>query len=569
MVETVKIGDKTLIPDTDYNADEMTKVTGEDYKWTVNNDMTTVDIPVLKTWANNTPYADAVRFEVQTSTGDKVTEDAYGDTITNPVVLNADNSWTSTFAKLPKLDANGDAITYQVVETGVCFGDTAVEANWKTPGEYFTVGTPEAYQSTGFSITNTPKTTTVKVDKQWFQATDTEKVSPLNIQNAEITVKLTDGTSDVTADASGTAIASVTLDGTETTPWTYEWTNLPVYNTSGEKISYSVVETSAKVEKEGEADGVELITDPVNATAAADPAKPNEFHLVNTLPTITVSGTKTWVDKKETHDNPTLTLTRTVEGGASETVNVQPVWTTDNVTGKPVYTYADLPKYSDQGELYTYAVDETVPEGYSMTSADNETNGKDFVNTEITRVSVTKVWKLNGIEVDNPDDVVESITVDLKRTAGNEVKFIGWHNLEDYSAATEEGYVPVTITRTPKEGGGYEWPKVTIENLPKYYLDDSGAVQSYTYHFVERDVTGWSATYKKQGSADDPLPTGSSVTIDGGESIITNSKFTVSLPATGGMGTGVVYGAGAALLLLAVLGLILLNRKRTDGEGIR
>jgi hypothetical protein len=35
------------------------------------------------------------------------------------------------------------------------------------------------------------------------------------------------------------------------------------------------------------------------------------------------------------------------------------------------------------------------------------------------------------------------------------------------------------------------------------------------------------------------------------------------------MGTGVIYGAGAALLLLAVLGLILLNRKRTDGEGIR
>ena len=43
----------------------------------------------------------------------------------------------------------------------------------------------------------------------------------------------------------------------------------------------------------------------------------------------------------------------------------------------------------------------------------------------------------------------------------------------------------------------------------------------------------------------------------------------VALPATGGVGTGVIYGAGAALLLLAVLGLILLNRKRTDGEGIR
>ena len=54
-----------------------------------------------------------------------------------------------------------------------------------------------------------------------------------------------------------------------------------------------------------------------------------------------------------------------------------------------------------------------------------------------------------------------------------------------------------------------------------------------------------------------------------GKITVTNSKWSVSLPATGGVGTGIVYGAGAALMLLAVLGLILLNRKRTDGEGIR
>lgn len=41
------------------------------------------------------------------------------------------------------------------------------------------------------------------------------------------------------------------------------------------------------------------------------------------------------------------------------------------------------------------------------------------------------------------------------------------------------------------------------------------------------------------------------------------------LPATGGPGTTLYYGAGAALMLLAVLGMILTKRKRTDGEGIR
>ena len=42
----------------------------------------------------------------------------------------------------------------------------------------------------------------------------------------------------------------------------------------------------------------------------------------------------------------------------------------------------------------------------------------------------------------------------------------------------------------------------------------------------------------------------------------------VSLPSTGGVGTGAVYGAGAAVILLAVLGLVLMNRKRGRGTGI-
>ena len=51
--------------------------------------------------------------------------------------------------------------------------------------------------------------------------------------------------------------------------------------------------------------------------------------------------------------------------------------------------------------------------------------------------------------------------------------------------------------------------------------------------------------------------------------IITNSKFTVALPATGGVGTTAIYLAGSALMLLAVLGFVLMNRrKRTDGDGI-
>ena len=49
---------------------------------------------------------------------------------------------------------------------------------------------------------------------------------------------------------------------------------------------------------------------------------------------------------------------------------------------------------------------------------------------------------------------------------------------------------------------------------------------------------------------------------------ITNSLFTVTLPNTGGTGTTIFYVAGGSLLLLAVLGFVLLNRKRCHGDGI-
>ena len=82
-------------------------------------------------------------------------------------------------------------------------------------------------------------------------------------------------------------------------------------------------------------------------------------------------------------------------------------------------------------------------------------------------------------------------------------------------------------------------------------------------------VTFEQAHTARQGDAE-YLPT-----VDSDKQPTVPASFTVGntpgvmLPATGGVGTGVVYGAGAALMLLAVLGLILLNRKRTDGEGIR
>ena len=107
----------------------------------------------------------------------------------------------------------------------------------------------------------------------------------------------------------------------------------------------------------------------------------------------------------------------------------------------------------------------------------------------------------------------------------------------------------------------------TVTGLPKYgkmTVESTECAGEWKYRVKEAQVSGYNAPVYLTSNHEN---TNNQYADDNG--IIQNNMITVALPATGGMGTGVVYGAGAALLLLAVLGLILLNRKRTDGEGIR
>lgn len=87
---------------------------------TIANEPTTTEITVTKTWqgAEGTPLEEDLPDSVevtlyqQTAEGEPV---QYGD----PVTLTAENNWTYTWAQLPKEDAQGDPVTYTVVETPI------------------------------------------------------------------------------------------------------------------------------------------------------------------------------------------------------------------------------------------------------------------------------------------------------------------------------------------------------------------------------------------------------------------------------------------------------------------
>ena len=81
-------------------------------------------------------------------------------------------------------------------------------------------------------------------------------------------------------------------------------------------------------------------------------------------------------------------------------------------------------------------------------------------------------------------------------------------------------------------------------------------------------MQGWTPSmyYAKEKDAADSstgTPQGNDATVHGGGTLtVVNSKSYVALPATGGVGTGVIYAAGAGLLALALAWWLARMRKR-------
>ena len=208
--------------------------------------------------------------------------------------------------------------------------------------------------------------------------------------------------------------------------WSYEFTNLPMYDEDGVAYTYEVDEEPlAGYNKE--VDG---------------------YDLINTITgTTSVSGTKTWRVPEGTDlpESITVILNRNDEPVARKKVTADDDWS---------YEFTELPAYSEDGSTaYTYTVDEEPVEGYITTVS--ETN---LINTitGTTSVSGTKTWR-----APEGTDLPESITVILKRndepvarkkvTAADDWSY-EFTNLPAYS---EDGLTAYTYTVDEESVAGY------------------------------------------------------------------------------------------------------------------
>ena len=177
----------------------------------------------------------------------------------------------------------------------------------------------------------------------------------------------------------------------------------------------------------------------------------SKAEFVNTLKTVSFSVTKEW----QGGDNGLITLTLYENGKKMEP---QPTYAEEN----NVYSYTNLPQYTEEGKAIVYAAKEKYMDGY-MTIYRNiapyaqETdmiyNGGTIVNKAVTSFHVQKVWE--GLAEDEEAPAItltlycNGEALDKKTPAPNEDGWYIWHNLPlTYKGEAAE----YTVAEEPVEG---------------------------------------------------------------------------------------------------------------------
>ena len=262
-----------------------------------------------------------------------------------------------------------------------------------------------------------------------------------------------------------------TVNGPE---WKYEFTNLPKYadKDAKEPIKYAVIEEAIEGYTTSYAEVKGIGT--ANITADIE-------NTLDTTPTVTVSGTKSWKDydnQENTRKTITVKLAKINEDGSKTELTGYDAKTVNGPEWK--YEFTNLPKYADKDakEPIKYAVIEEAIEGYTTSYAEVKGIGTANITADIENtldttptvtVSGTKSWK----DYDNQENTRKTITVKLAKIN------------EDGSKTELTGYDAQTV----------EGPNWTYEftNLPKYA--DKDATEPIKYAVIEETVARYETKY--------------------------------------------------------------------------
>ena len=342
-----------------------------------NKDTEKVKINVNKKWLGKV----GDRITLKLMNGSQVVEEKTVDATS--AKANDAKTWEVSF-EADKYDAEGNEITYTVVESAVAGYDTSVSGN----------------QKTGFTIINKDtEKVKIKVDKKWLGGVADQ-----------VTISLLNGTIPY---ATKTINASAAKSGDAKT-WevTFE---APKYNALGEEIAYTVTEAAVsgyKAAVSGDQKNGFTITNTQTGT--------EKFKVIKRW--IGAEGDKITVRIKDADTGAEL-LVRTINKTDADLVRITDP-SNPNVTIWEVPV--ELDKFDSVGRKITYSVDEENVPNYGKTIVNSENN---FVitNTEEVSFKVTKKWlgKVGNevtVSLKSGDKVLETkklTSADLKAGTNN------------------------------------------------------------------------------------------------------------------------------------------------------
>ena len=321
-------------------------------------------IEITKTWADAKdqdgyrPTADEYAEMVKLLADDVDVTATYANQRT--ITDNGDNTYTVSFANLPKLNEDKAEIAYTIQETEV---------------EEYTADHDTV--SNGGVITNThvPETTEIEVHKIWDDTEDADGIRP-----ESITVNLL---------ADGEVVETVTVTPDENGDWSYTFGELPKYRDHGTEIVYTVTEDPVE-NYETEIDGYDITNKYEPETTEI------EIH-------------KTWddADNQDGLRPESITVNLLADGEIVQTVTVTP-----DENGDWSYTFTDLLKNRNGVEI-VYTVTEEPVAGYKAQIDGYEITNKHVPET--VEINVTKTWNDgNNKEGKRPASITINLLADGK-----------------------------------------------------------------------------------------------------------------------------------------------------------
>ena len=371
-------------------------------------DTAATDITVTKVWKNMD--SDAAKANIIDSI--KLQLKVNGE-VADEAVVTADEDWTHTFTDLPMYDENENKITYTIDEVVANIEDQAKL-------DLYNKSIENGVITNTFDPSKLTDTTEVSATKVWANMN-----SDAARENTITSIKL-----QVKANGEVAADQVVTSENN----WTHTFTDLPVYDKAGNRITYTIDEVAVNAEDQAKLGLYNKSIENGVITNTFDPSKLTDK--------TEISATKVWanMDSDAARANTITSIKLQVKNGdmvvAEQVVTANEDWK---------HTFTELPLYDENGNRITYTIDEVVANAEDQTKLDlyvktidqakgiiTNTFDPSKVQDEKITLIMTKVWQDNN-NLFNTRPLEVKLTVDNK-----EYKLTGDMNAEKWTAETAE-----------------------------------------------------------------------------------------------------------------------------------